>query len=151
MFFVSDSESHKKNRITGFIAQEPMIAVLLAAANFEWTVGRCILFFGKSPNVDIRSALARTHGLDKYKDLWRDEICKKNLSVLPLSQVVKNWQEFQKAFEMRHRLIHGRGTCTTRMATDPVEQMLVAVSELYEFANNNGMKLNARTPVRRRP
>lgn len=150
MFFVSDTEAHKHNRINGFLPQEPMIAVLLAAANFEWTVGRYILFFGKSPNTDIRAALIKTFGLERYKDLWRDEISQHDSSIPPLTQVVRNWKQFKEAFDMRHKLIHGRGTCTTKMATDPVAQMLSAVADLYALARSRGKDLNSRAPIRRK-
>jgi hypothetical protein len=151
MFFVSDSETHKRNRIEKFLAREPMIAVLLAAANFEWTVGRCVLFFGSAPNVDVRNALERTHGLKKYENLWRREICQRDPSAPLLSKVIKDWQRFTDAFQMRHRLIHGRGTCTTKVARDIVAVMLAAVADLYRFAEARGRNLNVRTPIRQRP
>jgi len=151
MFFVSDNEAHKRRRILEFVQREPMIAVLLAAANFEWTAGRCILFFGNSPNVRIHKHLENTHGLKKYADLWGAEICQYDSSAPPLNEVVKNWDQFSEAFRMRHRLIHGRGTCNAKMATDPISQMLSAVSDLYAFARSRGKNLNTRASVRRKP
>lgn len=152
MFFVSDTEAHKRRRILEFGRREPMIAVLLAAANFEWTVGRCILFFGNSSNVRIHECLQKTHGLKKYADLWGAEICQYDSSAAPpLNEVVKNWAQFSEAFQMRHRLIHGRGTCSAKMATDPISQMLSAASDLYAFARARGKDLNTRASIRRKP
>ena len=151
MFFVSDTEAHKRRRILEFGWREPMIAVLLAAANFEWTVGRCILFFGNSPNIRIRKGLENTHGLKRYADLWGAEICQYDSSAPPLNEVVKNWVQFREAFQMRHRLIHGRGTCNAKMAMDPISQMSSAVSDLYEFARSRGKDLNTRASIRRKP
>jgi len=151
MFFVSDTEEHKRRRILEFARREPMIAVLLAAANFEWTVGRCILFFGRSPNVHIRKDLENTHGLKRYADLWKAEICQHTPSTPPVNEVVRNWDKFSEAFQMRHRLIHGRGTCSAKMAVDPINQMLSAVSDLYAFAAERRKDLNTRAPIRRKP
>ena len=116
MFFVSDTEAHKRRRIVEFGRREPMIAVLLAAANFEWTVGRCILFFGNSPNIRIRKGLENTYGLKRYADLWGAEICQYDSSAPPLNEVVQNWVQFREAFQMRHRLcLRARGRCPGRM------------------------------------
>jgi hypothetical protein len=93
MVFVSDTEFHKPKRTIELLAREPMIAVLLAAANFEWTVGRCILIFGNSANVDVRRALEKTHGLNKYKELWEVEIRHHDPLAPPLCKVIKDWQK----------------------------------------------------------
>ena len=137
MFFVVDSQDQKKRKIKEYLNREPMIAVLLAAVNFEWTVGRCILFFGKSPNIELRERLFWCYVLDKYKEVWKEEL-------------VKNWLNFKKAFMLRHRLIHGRGTCTRNMATEPVKKMLSAVDDLYNFAFSRGKDLHSRLPIRSR-
>jgi hypothetical protein len=150
MFFVSDKQQHKKQKIRDYLNREPMIAVLLAAANFEWTVGRCILFFSESPNVDLRLRLAECYGLDKYKGLWKDEVIAYNPTFQPLARIVKNWKNFKEAFVLRHRLIHARGTCSRKMASEPVEIMLTAVEDLYNFAQSKGKDLHSRLPIRKR-
>jgi hypothetical protein len=150
MFFVADRQEHKEKKIRGYLRKEPMIAAILAAVNFEWTVGRCILFVSKSPNVEIRDRLANCYGLDKYKEIWKEELTKRDPSIPPLAQVVQNWQDFKEAFNLRHKLIHGRGTCSRNMATEPVEIMLAAVNDLYKFADSRGIDLHAKLPVRRR-
>jgi hypothetical protein len=150
MFFVGDQPEHRKKKIRDYLRREPMIAVLLAAANFEWTVGRCILVLGTSPNVELREQLARCHGLDKYKKLWRDELMVVDPTIPPLAQVIKKWESFKEAFVLRHKLIHGRGTCSRNMALEPVELMLSAADDLNEFAASRGKNLHDRLPVRRR-
>jgi hypothetical protein len=150
MYFVSDKPHDRAKKIRNYLNEDPMIAILLAAANFEWTVGRCIVFFSSSPNVEVRERLARCHGLDQYKDLWKDEVAKNDPVVPPLAQVVRNWMEFKKAFELRHKLIHGRGTCSRNMALEPIELMLSAVNDLNEFALSRGKDLHSRVPIRRR-
>jgi hypothetical protein len=149
MFFVGDKPERREKKIRSYLNEDPMIAILLAAANFEWTVGRCIIFFSMSPNVEVRERLAKCHGLGKYKDLWRDELIKNDSNIPPLAQVVEKWTEFKEAFVLRHRLIHGRGTCSRNMALEPIELMLSAVNDLNEFALSRGRDLHARVPIRR--
>ncbi|MBX7141822.1 MAG: hypothetical protein K1X63_12155 [Chitinophagales bacterium] len=150
MFFVSDSEEFKKSKIRDYLNGEPMIAILLAAANWEWSVGRCILFFGNRPNLELRYSLAHCYGLDRYKSLWKEELCDNDASIPRLPILIKQWNDFALAFEFRHRLIHGRGTCTRNMATKPIEMMIEATSDLYEFARLRGTNLNSRLVVRRK-
>jgi hypothetical protein len=149
MFFVLDKEEHKVKKIYSYLGREPMIAILLAAANWEWTTGRCILFLGKRPNVVVRKDLSKCHGLKKYSELWKEELCSENSTIAPLNKIISQWDEFNDAFSLRHTLIHGRGTCSRNMATKPIETMLQATSELYAFARQRGFDLNSRLPIRR--
>jgi hypothetical protein len=150
MFFVANNQNDKKKKIINYLHREPMISVLLAAANFEWTIGRCILLFGKTANVELRNRLVSCSGLDRYKKIWKEELINNDPSIPPLAQIIKNWKEFREAFELRHRLIHGRGTCTRNMALEPVQVMLDAVDNLYGFALSRGKNLHHRLPVRRK-
>ncbi len=150
MFFVADGREAKKYKIMEYLTREPMISVLLAAANFEWTVGRCILFLSKSPNRELRERLAAFYDLDRYKDLWRNELKVSDPSIPFLTEVIRNWKEFKEAFLLRHRLIHGRGTCSRNMASKPVEIMLEAIDALYNFALWKGKDLHNRLPIRRK-
>lgn len=150
MFFVADKPKHKREKILHYLDREPMIAVLLAAANFEWTVGRCILFFSVLPNIVVREELAKCHGLDGYKTTWKQLLVQEDSTIPVLANVIKLWKEFREAFELRHKLIHGRGTCSRNMAENPVGLMLAAAEDLYEFAFSIGKDLNDRVPVRRR-
>jgi hypothetical protein len=149
MFFVADGQEYKRKFIRQRLAKEPMISVLLAAVNFEWTVGRCILFFSSTPNVELRRRLSRCYGLDAYKELWKSELMGVGSTIPPLAQVVGDWSEFREAFNLRHVLIHGRGTCTRNMATDPVGAMLSATDALYKFSISRGTDLHKRVPIRR--
>jgi hypothetical protein len=150
MFFVADKPEFKKKKIREYLNREPMIAVLLAAANFEWTVSRCFFIFGKSPNVELRNRLKHCSSLERYKDFWKEELTINDASIPPLPQVIKKWNEFNKAFQLRHILIHGRGTCSRNMAMEPVEVMLAATDDLYEFTMSRGKNLHERIPVRRK-
>jgi hypothetical protein len=149
MFFVSDSRDHKKKKIRAYLNREPMVAVLIAAANFEWTVGRCILIFSSSPNIELREKLRKCSGLDKYKELWKQELMD-DPSVPHLAQIIEQWEDFKEAFQLRHILIHGRGTCSRNMAQAPVERMLAATDDLYKFVESRGKSLHNRLPVRRK-
>lgn len=149
MFFVGDKPHHREKKIRKYLNEDPMIAILLAAANFEWTVGRCIIFFSASPNIELRERLSKCHGLDKYKDLWKDELIKNDSTIPSLAQVVTKWADFKEAFVLRHRLIHGRATCSRNMAAEPIELMLSAANDLNEFAVSRGKDLHERAPIRR--
>ena len=142
MFHVADDKGIKGRKIRTCLQNEPMIAVLLAAANFEWTVGRCILFLSPSPNVEVRERLMKCSGLCKYADLWMRELVAHDGSIPPLPQIVQHWKRFNDTFQWRHKLIHGRDTCTRNMATEPAETILAATSELYDFPRIRNIDLH---------
>jgi hypothetical protein len=99
MFFVSDRKDLKERRIKDTLLREPMIAVLLAAANIEWTIGRTILMLSESPNVDVRDRLNATHGLKTYKKLWKQELELQSPHCPGLATVINEWDRFSTAFE----------------------------------------------------
>jgi hypothetical protein len=149
MFFVLDSQERKKKKIRDYLRREPMIAVILAAVDFEWTVGRCILFFlAGLPTWSYVTAWQIVTGLISTRQSGKRKLTGEDSAIPPLAQVVKNWQDFKDAFNLRHRLIHGRGTCSRNMATGPVEIMLAAVDDLYAFADSKGIDPHDRLPVR---
>lgn len=149
MFLVGHKPSYREKRIREFLQSEPEIAVLLAAVHFEWTLCRAILFLSKTPNVVLRDKMASYYGLDKYKDLWRDEVVA-SVGGERLTQVVQNWSSLREGFSMRNQLVHGRDNCTRNMATPKVEAMLQAASDIERYCASKGADLYSRMPVRRR-
>jgi hypothetical protein len=150
-FLVGDSQPTRHARIKGFLTEEePVISVILAAADFEWTVRRAILALGRSPNANIRTGvLAKCSGLDKYRDAWKVEVKPRFGSGLP--EVIADWAGFRDAFGLRHRLVHGvAGTTGIDYAATRVESVLRASADLAAFAAANGIDLFARLPVRKR-
>ena len=62
MFLINDTMEERHQTIRSFLSSDPMIAVILAAADFEWTVRRAILALGTLPTKEIRKhfEVART-------------------------------------------------------------------------------------------
>lgn len=150
-FLVGDNQANRHAKIRGFLNDgEPVIAVLLAAADFEWTVGRAILALGTSPNTDIRSGvLARCSGLVKYNEAWKSEVGRRFGG--DLSSVVPDWEAFKKAFELRHRLIHGvAGTTGQGYAQSRVDIVLQGSLHVANFAKAKSVDLFCRLPIRQR-
>ena len=151
-FLVDDKQPDRHAKIKSFLAnRENVIAVLLAAADFEWTVRRAILALGASPNADIRSGvLKHCSGLDKYKEAWTKEV--KRNRAKGLADVVPNWGPFKEAFKLRHTLVHGvSGTTGKHYAEARINLILAASAAVSAFALEQGVDLYSRLPVRQRP
>jgi hypothetical protein len=69
-----------------------------------------------------------------------------------LASVVPNWQYFkEKAFPLRHKIIHGeQGSTGREFSKERVEAMLLASSSIAAFALQHSVNLYQRLPVRRR-
>lgn len=148
-FLVSDAQTERHARIRGFLSQgEPAIAVLLAAADFEWTVRRAIIALGKSSNVEIREGVLKNcHGLNAYKEAWEKEAMKTAEKSLP--QIIGSWNDFVNAFNLRHKLIHGITSVTADYATTRVETILLATTNVYIFCDSQcGIDLFSRLPIK---
>lgn len=151
MFLVSDTSQNREKRIRSFLTKDDCaIAVLLAAAHFEWSVSRAILALGTKPNKELHTILAFCHGLEKYKDIWAQEVVpRRNIGRLPT--VIKEWATFKKAFKLRHSLIHGRNSCSLAYAEPRVFSILQASCDIHQVCDDEGVNLHARLKVRRKP
>ncbi len=151
MFLVRDSSLVREERLKQFLAEDPSLAALLAVIHFEWTIRRAIIALGKSPNVTVRTKLKSCSGLDKYKDVWRDEVVQnEQRAVKSLAHhVVKNWEGLTRAFRLRHRLVHGATSCGTEYASDRVDWAIAATNDIRTICIDNGIDLDGRLPIRR--
>lgn len=149
MFLVSHSLHVRANEIRGWLRSQPSVAILVAAAYFEWTVSRGIVALSQRPNADVRRDLVHVYGLEKYKSFWQGELNQVG-GAKRLTEVVTDWHAVTEAFDARNRLVHGRDRYTRKMAAPNVEALLTAVSEIHDYCLSHGVNTNHRLPVRRR-
>lgn len=147
-FLVDESQSLRHRRINDFLVKDStIIAVLLAAADFEWTLRRAIYRLGTRPIRELKAE--HVSSLGKYAKLWKREL------VFPgsrsLEDVIGGWQELADAFDLRHQIIHGvQGTSGLRYASPRVQRILLASVRVAEYAADNGGNVFARlTRVKR--
>jgi hypothetical protein len=152
MFLVTNSPDSRHRRIRLFLPDEPVIAVLLAAVDFEWTLRRAIIALGTNSNIIIRKRFRACHGLDGYKQVWRDEV--KSRLGANLSNVLTNWKVLKEvAYPLRNEVVHGvRGFPSTKKSSECVEQFLTASLRISNYATSHNSPLfGKRLPVRRKP
>jgi len=152
MFLANDRLEWRHKKIRSFLPREPVIAILLTAVDFEWSIRRSIIALGTNSNRHIRdSVLRQCHGADAYKEAWKIEV--KNRLGRSLAEVVPNWEFIRKeAFVLRHQVVHGdRGLPSTKVTAVSVAAFLAGSVAIEEFARNQGIELfGARLPIRRK-
>ena len=139
MFLVKDTIQKRHEKIRSFLEVDRAIAVLLAAADWEWTVRRAILACGRSSKKDLReNALRKCHGPIKYAECWKKEVTPRFHN--KLETLIDDWEFFHKdAFQLRNNLIHGvQGTVGQEYARKRVEFMISASKAIIEFSETNG-------------
>lgn len=149
MFMASHSKEVRARKILGYLARDPGVSLLLAAVNFEWTVGRAMLFLSGTPNSKQRVSMKKCHGLKAYEDLWAVEVALPRKSD-QLSKIVANWAEVRDAFNTRHLLVHGRDGVTKKMAVPHVQALIEGASHIDEYCERLGFALSRRMPVRKK-
>jgi hypothetical protein len=150
MFLVSDDIDTRHNKIIIFLDNEDApIAILLAAADFERCVRRAILGLGASPTAYIKAKIMSNgfHGLRAFKRAWKHEVSPHFSSSLD-KDVVTSWDEFSKAYQFRHKIIHGIvGRFSPDYASTMARRLLQASREIHVFAADRGVNLDR--PIRR--
>jgi hypothetical protein len=68
MFLVNDSLENRARELRTWLGKHPSVALLVAAAYFEWTVCRAIIGLSRRRNTDVRQSLRSIYGLERYKD-----------------------------------------------------------------------------------
>ncbi len=149
MFLVNDGIKRREHRVRNYLHKEPIIAVLLAAGNVEWTLYRAIISLCSEPNVELREKLSKVYGLDRYKKFWHENIASQP-DGKPLTTIIRNWAALREAFSLRNKLIHGRDRCTYNMASPHVEVMLQAVADIHNYCLSMSVNLDERLRVRRK-
>ena len=142
MFLVNDTLAERHEQIRSL---EPFIGVILAAADFEWTVRRAILALGTRPTKDIRQdVLGRVSGLERYKNAWKEEVYPRLGK--HLAEIIPQWEFFSTdAYKLRNRLVHGvKGTVGEDYARERMESILAASRALNDFAETLGEPLYGR-------
>ncbi|WP_256973378.1 hypothetical protein [Nostoc sp. T09] len=153
---MKDASSNREQRIKQLSNEDPALAELLAIIHFEWTVRRAIIALGTSSNYEIRQALEQCHGLKRYKELWKKEVVQGGLDKASpvthksLNTVISYWEGLIKAFDLRHRLVHGVGSCSTEYAIERLGWAIVAAGDVRTYCLDYNINIDARLPVRRR-
>ena len=151
MFLVNDTVERRHQKIRSFLPREPVVAILLANVDFEWTVRRAIIALGINSNKTIREKiLSKCHGPEQYKDAWKAEVKARFSKGLP--EVISNWEGLKSiAFKFRGQVVHGiRGMPSSKKTGEAVEIFLKASNDINEFAAVQKVSLfGKRLPVRR--
>lgn len=156
MFLVKDTSTEREERIKRLSAEDPALAELLGVIHVEWTMRRAIIALGISPNVEIRKALESCHGLKRYKEIWKKEVVEGGLTKpspvthKSLCIVITNWDGLIKAFGLRHKLVHGVGSCSAEYAVEKLDWAIDGARNIRAYCLNYEIDLDKRLPVRRR-
>ena len=152
MFLVADTIERRHTKIRAYLPAEPVVAVLLAAVDFEWTVRRAIVALGTNSNRTIRDGvLHRCHGPEDYKAAWKKEVQGRLGETLP--EVVLNWQALRDdGFRLRNTIVHGiKGMPSPQKCQACVETFLEASTHVARYAERHeALLFGRRLPVRRR-
>ena len=149
-FRVADDVGQRVQAINEFLSDgQQMVAVVVAAADFERTLRRLIIALGNAPTADVRQALERQYfSIGKYPAAWRRFV---EPTHGPLGQVL-NYAGVKKAFALRNRIVHGaQGTAGPDFCRKRIDTITAATRELTVFAAKRGVDLTERLRVRRRP
>lgn len=149
MFLVSHSLEWRARVVRDFLDKHASVALVVAAAYFEWTLCRALVALSRRPNKELREALGSVYGLQKYKDFWWAEQ-QDQPSSRRLPEVVADWDAVTRAFDARNRLVHGRDRFTRNLASPHVETLLGAVRGIHKYAESRGVDLGQRLRVRKK-
>jgi hypothetical protein len=139
MFFVNDNQKVRHQFVLHHLNEETAsIAVILACIDFEWTLRRAILLFGKSPTKVIRSQTFQKMkgGYDGYKKAWADEVQPR--LKLRIDEVIRNWSHLhgkRGVEKIRGAIVHGASVpISVETARVHVENLLAASKVLENLA-----------------
>jgi hypothetical protein len=135
-FLVSGSQERRHAEIRSFLTQDTaIIAALLAAVDFEWTVRRVLdhLSLG-DPGASKEHHVS---GLDGYARAWTRVF--KGVNAKNLQDVVGNWEALKEAYQLRHDIVHGKqGSSGVAYVTTRVSCILAASEAVATYGRELG-------------
>ncbi len=152
MFIVNDSLEIRHGKIRRYAEEEATVGLILAAVDLEWTIRRAILALGKNSTKYIKVQVlsnGKKSGLKHYNNCWRDEV--KPIHSIGLPDFIDDWQLLINAFELRNRLVHGRGVSGEAFTRARMETCLNASEKLAKFAAEHCSPLYGHRIVRIKP
>jgi hypothetical protein len=155
MFLINDKQTERHGKIRAYLRKEPVIAVILAATDFEWTTRRAILALGSSPTKAIsdRFKKEKRSGPTAWQKYWKEEV--KPRFHGDLADIAPTWQSVVKqAYPLRNKLVHGaEGRVTGPYASSAVDALLAASTSVSEYAEKHGEPVYGRKirRLKRRP
>lgn len=163
MFFVKNGGARQRREIVEEHANLNMaVGLVLATANFEWTFRRLVKTMSRAPLQNVKKCLARSFGVEKFKEVWNDEVSRGVRGMPSLVELFENadvrWSGPKEnapgiieAFHERDKMVHGcrcrRGDGYLRKRIDV---LLSAVDAMEKFADSNGCDINKNINVKSR-
>jgi hypothetical protein len=135
-FLVSVSQDLRHEKIRSFLTQDAaIIAALLAAVDFEWTVRR-ILDHASTDDTQFKKD-KYVSGLDGYAKVWAKTL--KAANGMKLEDVVPDWEDLKKAYQLRHDIVHGKqGSSGLLYVTARVSCILSAAEAVATYGRQLG-------------
>ena len=145
-FLRGDSRQDRELQVRQFIHTDPGIAVVLAAADFEWTVVRAFKLLGRK--VSIRSLdQSRLSGPEPMRKMWAKLLVP--LGHPSLDRIVDRWDTLCAHFQLRNKLVHGiQSSTASSYASVRVETILGASRAVTNYAASCKVDLFQRVPRR---
>lgn len=160
MYYVRDNYQGRRAKILQFRNEQDIcIAIILAAADFEWTIRRIILSLSLIPNKIVREDkryLYKCSGLLKYKKVWNQLISNFPKLITPrypdtkLEVVIQDWIEFEKKYDFRHGIVHGsKANLKYDEGCKALTTIMQATDDIYHFSKANGYDVYTKVKVTR--
>lgn len=143
MFLYTDPQIARHKRIRSFLANDPFVAVILAATDFEWTTRRAILALASLPTKEVNSRFEseRRGGPSGLNNHWKNLVQPRLKDALP--SIVPDWEFLLKrAYHLRNNLVHGaEGKVTSAYAAKIVDSLLGGSSAVAKYAESHGERI----------
>ena len=158
MFSISEKRDGRKEMIDKVASVNVRAGIILAVADFEWTLIRSILVLGKTPTVELRDKLVGDKaGFKKYEEIWNEEIKNQPLKKLFDEWASQNglkpveWNDICTAREVRHLLVHNGESCVDDEIARAIIRLLENACDIFcAFAKTKGKELYGRLAQRPR-
>lgn len=175
MFDYKETRADRVATLNRLFENDEGVGILIACADFEWTVNRVVLALGTNPTKFIRENRMKDSkghyvcSLDGYKYLWKVEVEPLHHDLLPAllekcvnikkipdydaTRSVGNvWEFLNRAFDIRAELIHGHRNSVKPSTANFMFNLLLACSGvLCDYAEDNNCSIYGKRIVRLKP
>jgi hypothetical protein len=127
------------------------IALVVAAADFERTMRRAIVSLSLEPTADVRERIEKKYNsIGRYHQAWTRFV--EPARILPLSDVLPEFDDVKNAFQARNKLVHGQqGGAKLDYVMPRLDVTSSGTTKLTVLSLAHGIDLTLRIKVRQRP
>lgn len=141
MLFLREEDIKDFDKTIGeWYDKNPIVALFLAVASFEWAARRVLLSVVSKSTLEVRKEFGLALDIDKYSELWSNAVDLYSIDDI-FDEDGYNWEDIASAYKFA-QVLKVEVSNTDHNTRRIVDVLFHAVRKFFEFSETHNIDLN---------